>query len=63
MRQVMSEKNCAKIRNKTGLPIQWVVVRGGTDHRKDLYLIGGSIKHLWPDGEITDPDPPDSRWT
>jgi len=30
-----------------------VLVRGGTGHRKDLFLEDGTILHYWPDGEFT----------
>ena len=50
----MSVKKVAKIRKETGLPIVKIMVRGGTEHRKDLCLEDGTIKCLWPDGTITD---------
>ena len=43
MRQRLSEKKVAKIRALTGLPVFAVLVRGGTDHRKDLCLEDGRI--------------------
>lgn len=55
----MSDKNAKKLAASTGLPVVKVLVRGGTNHRKDLCLEDGSIRCLWPDGEITESD---ARW-
>ena len=52
MRQRMSEKNVLKIREQTGLPVVLVTVRGGDNHVKDLYLEGGKMVYLNPDGTI-----------
>ena len=52
MRQCMSEKNVARIRARTGLDIDRILVRGGTDHRKDLRLTDGRWVSLWPDGTL-----------
>lgn len=49
-RQIMSEKNTRKIKDKTGLPIVAVLVRGGTNHRRDLCLNDGTIVSLFKDG-------------
>ena len=49
-RQRMSEKNTAKIREQTGLPVMAVLVRGGTAHRKDLCMEDGSVVCLYRDG-------------
>ena len=45
-RQSMNKKNVAKYSKKYNLPIVHVLVRGGTDHRKDFCLEDGSIVHL-----------------
>ena len=50
MRQLLSKKKTNKLAKETGLPIVKVLVRGGTDHRKDLCLEDGSIIHLYRDG-------------
>ncbi len=52
MRQRMSEKRVAQMRQVLGLPIVKVLVRGGTQHRKDLCLEDGSITYLYPDGTV-----------
>jgi hypothetical protein len=52
MRQLLSEKNVRKLAKRYNLPIVNVMVRGGTDHRKDLCLEDGSIINLWPDGTM-----------
>lgn len=51
-RQTLSLKNVEKIKNKTGLPVYSVLVRGGTDHRKDLCLEDGSVYHLHKNGSL-----------
>lgn len=52
MRQQLSDKKVKKLREQLKLPIVYVAVRGGTHHRKDLYLEDGSITYLWPDGTV-----------
>lgn len=52
MRQRMSEKNVARLRRKLNLPIHHILVRGGTDHRKDLIMEDGMIISIWPDGTV-----------
>jgi hypothetical protein len=61
MRQRMSEKNAMKYAKKLGLPIIRILVRGNTDHRKDLCLEDGSILHLFPDGHMEKSDIPWKR--
>ena len=51
-RQRLGEKKTRKLREKTGLPVVRAVVRGGTDHRIDLYLEGGVIMSLYRDGTL-----------
>ena len=53
MRQLLNEKKTKKLAKETGLPVVKVMVRGGTDHRKDLCLEDGSIMHLWKDGTLS----------
>lgn len=55
-RQKLGKKKLAKLRNETGLPIIAVLVRGGTDHRKDLCLEGGKVIHLFNDGTMQESD-------
>lgn len=52
MRQLMSHKNVARLRLEHNLPIVAVMVRGGTNHRKDLCLDDGTMVCLWPDGDL-----------
>jgi hypothetical protein len=59
MRQKLNEKNTKRIATKYNLPIHHILVRGGTNHRKDLCLEDGSIKCLCPDGTITESE---IRW-
>ena len=54
MRQLMSHKKVAMLRAKFDLPIVAVLVRGGTNHRKDLCLDDGTIVCLWPDGVLSE---------
>ena len=51
-RQRMSNKNTKKYREKLNLPIKYILVRGGTDHRKDLCLKDGSVIHMYKDGTL-----------
>ncbi len=51
-RQTLGQKKVDRLRAKTGLDIKKVMVRGGTDHRKDLCLSDGSIMHLFKDGTM-----------
>jgi hypothetical protein len=37
---------------RLNLPIVRILVRGGTDHRKDLCLEDGSVINYWPDGKM-----------
>lgn len=54
MRQRMSEKNVERLRRQLGMPeIISVLVRGGTDHRRDLLVAGGAVIYLWRDGTMT----------
>lgn len=48
----MGRKKVLAIRRSTGLPVCGVLVRGGTDHRKDLLLEDGTIAHLYRDGKL-----------
>lgn len=52
MRQKLSKKKVEKLKLETGLNVVEVLVRGGTDHRKDLCLSDGSIMHLYKDGTM-----------
>jgi len=53
----MSEKATKRLATKLMLPIKYILVRGGTGHRKDLVLQDGTMLHYWPDGEFTVPMP------
>ena len=48
MRQRLGEKKTRQLRERLGLPIVKVMVRGGTDHRQDLCLEDGTITSYWP---------------
>lgn len=69
MRQRMGVRKVKQLREKTGLPVVAVLVRGGTDHRRDLCLEDGSVVHLYRDGELErsdirhrcSPDVPDQQ--
>ena len=52
-RQVMSKRRTETISKELGFPIEKIMVRGNTGHRKDLCLPDGHILHYWPDGVIT----------
>lgn len=51
-RQSMSSRKVRKIAAQTGLQVMRVLVRGGTDHRRDLLLADGSVVHLFKDGAM-----------
>jgi len=51
-RQSLGLKKVAKLMQSTGLPLVGVLVRGGTDHRKDLLINDGSVVHLYRDGSM-----------
>jgi hypothetical protein len=50
MRQRFGVKKVARLQRETGLPIIGVLVRGGTGHRRDLMLPGGTVVHMYKDG-------------
>lgn len=52
MRQRLGPKKVKKIREQTGLPVSYVLVRGNTNHRRDLILEDGKCVYMWPDGTI-----------
>ena len=52
MRQNLGEKKVRKLKGELKLPIVHVLVRGGTDHRRDLCLEDGSIIYLFKDGTM-----------
>ncbi len=52
MRQVLSQKNTQKLAKKLGIEITKVMVRGGTDHRKDICLPDHTIIRLYNDGSM-----------
>ena len=51
-RQRLGAKKTKALAQATGLPVVAVLVRGGTDHRKDLCLEDGSVVHLYSDGSM-----------
>lgn len=52
MRQLLGEKKVRRIREQTGLPVVKVLVRGNTDHRRDMHLETGEIISLFKDGTM-----------
>jgi len=54
-RQMLSQKKVNKLRDQTGLDITCVLVRGNTDHRKDL-VVNGVVHSLYKDGTIVKED-------
>lgn len=58
MRQLLGAKKLKRLAAETGLQIVKVMVRGGTDHRKDLCLEDGTIVSLYRDGSME----ADGRW-
>ena len=51
-RQLVGAKKLRAYQVTYGLPIIAVMVRGGTNHRKDLCLEDGSITCLYSDGTL-----------
>lgn len=51
-RQKLGEKKTNMLRKQTGLDVVSALVRGGTDHRKDLLIEGGEVYHLYKDGTL-----------
>lgn len=51
-RQKLGQKKVNKLRQQTGLDILVVLVRGGTNHRRDLCLSDGSVVNLYKDGTM-----------
>ena len=47
MRQWVGKKKVQKLRRELALPIVGVLVRGGTHHRRDLYLEDGRVLYLF----------------
>lgn len=56
MRQAVGPRKVRQLRERTGLPVISARVRGGTDHRIDLFLEGNRTAYLFRDGSI-DMDP------
>ena len=54
-RQRLGQKKVNKLRQETGLDIIHVLVRGGTNHRRDLCLSDGTVTSLHKDGTL-EPD-------
>ena len=52
MRQRVGLKKIRKWRKETGLPIYGALVRGNTNHRRDLLLPFGYIVHWYRDGSM-----------
>ena len=57
MRQRLGKKKTDRLKRETGLPIVEVLVRGGTDHRKDLHLEDGSCVMLFKNGDLAKQEP------
>lgn len=54
-RQSLGKKKINRYIKLTGLPIINAFVRGGTDHRIDLFLADGSVVYLLKDNTIIKP--------
>lgn len=53
MRQRLGKKAIKRLQEKyPNLEIEFVLVRGGTDHRRDLCVKGGKIIRLFKDGTL-----------
>lgn len=52
MRQKLGLKKVKQLRKQTGLDIVAVLVRGNTNHRKDLCLRDKTVIHLFRDGQM-----------
>lgn len=50
MRQRLGRRKVLALRRQTGLPIVAVLVRGGTEHRRDLCFDDGSVVSVFNDG-------------
>lgn len=55
-RQRLNDRKTRRLREQTGLDVIRVLVRGGTDHRRDLCLADGSVVHLYRDGTMEKSD-------
>jgi hypothetical protein len=55
-RQSLGQKKVNKLIKSTGLDIVHVLVRGGTNHTKDLCIKGGDVFHLYKNGDIEKSD-------
>lgn len=55
----VGDKKVKRLREQTGLDVVGALVRGGTDHRIDLLIAGGTVKHLYKDGTVEESD---IRW-
>lgn len=53
MRQIMNQKKTTKLAKELSLPIIKVMVRGGSDHAKDLCLNDGTVVTIHRDGSQT----------
>ena len=51
-RQVLNKKKVERLREETGLDIKKVMIRGNTNHRKDLCLSDGTITRMYKDGSM-----------
>jgi len=51
-RQTLNKTKVQKLIKETGLDIEKVMVRGNTNHRKDLCLSDGTISRMYKDGVI-----------
>lgn len=56
MRCKVGKKKVSAYMKKTGLPVIGASVRGGTDHRIDLYLQDGVIVYWYKDGTMEKAD-------
>lgn len=52
MKQELGEKKTQKLRDLTGLPIRYVLVKGGWNHAKQLVLESGAVVYLSREGQL-----------
>lgn len=52
MRQRLSDKKTKALSDKLGMDIKSVMVRGNTEHRKDIYTKDGRQFALYKDGQL-----------
>ena len=52
MRQRLGPRQLRKVEELVGMPVEKVLVRGNTGHRRDVFLKEGGLIRMWPDGDM-----------